>query len=1015
MSYFNTLLAEKNIDKNTLRSFRELRLTDDEFERLKAEICNNTRISALDPRDAGLYYAFWWQKKYFGGKPSKQNIFNSLGNSYFSFDAQDFYKHAKKGAKQLGIKWLQKQNTLFFRTLLTQGGLPIRHLGQNYNYYDNFLNRILELRPESIEDFAYDPDIIGILPVTLRNEIIYESCLEIVQAIWNEDPAYTNIFAEQHHVQRIIRGLVTKKSRLGNVVRKSSIKSNWILTKEEDKYRINLQIQIPKTLEQSSLLGLFPKLNSEDLDKRYSFFVGDTLIAELIQNISGNYNAYWHRSQILWDPYEILPEVFITDNKGEKWSNTSIINTLPSIETPMLWGQVNEYQWILEKSNKTKAEAALVLFSNGFETSNYNFIEVNGVEFRYVDLKNSVIISNTDGDVEFKTGQPSLDYIITGDKPDWMLRSNIPVVTGSLKVLVFDENGNSLPAESIIFRKNNDAWNDYPNTLPLGILEIEITKDGISERDFVYNIGRFSLDMKSADTSSAVLRFAGENFGVSINENPLCNYRIGENRNIQIGLKDHRKIPKSIKCSFKFLADTKSLLTEISSPFRGLELLNSDGEILDDKSVLLLNNLYGLRILNRLDSRIFVRFKNTFKDEIKISRLCNGELIPVNSFLEDFKKLFLLSDVLNPETAVTLELCTENFDESLRVKKQFFVRKYSNAVSKEFVDGSLRLRYVRDSENDLFAVPLDCNASQISTQALVKEENNNFEFGMVNPEIQKFILFSSSDNTEERVLPLFISANEENIETSDDDRLERVEKHKTVLLNEAFTDESWQKFINYFFICKANDLPYSTFDILKTVTICPEIAAKSFFFLRMYNPEEEFLYQTLPIFENDLGFSYHWLSSGSWHLAMNWIKNPKIYLDDLGQFLGNSVANSNFMHIPLNFFYGTGMPEFAFPLGSKIYNLRMSLGARVISEIPTICPKVSEEYKNIIPVNKDNAFVKILLKSPVAVAQSIKDRDNDIWDNSFRSDTVRRNIKYSTDLNPEWFTEALIYSLQKMQ
>ena len=120
------------------------------------------------------------------------------------------------------------------------------------------------------------------------------------------------------------------------------------------------------------------------------------------------------------------------------------------------------------------------------------------------------------------------------------------------------------------------------------------------------------------------------------------------------------------------------------------------------------------------------------------------------------------------------------------------------------------------------------------------------------------------------------------------------------------------------------------------------------------------------------------------------------------------------MSLPLHHFFNHNFPPFVFPVGQKIYDMRMTLGARVISEIPDDCPKIGAEFKNILQVDRSNAIVKILLKTPVAVAQSIKNKENDIWNNTIRGENVRRNMKYCTELHPEWFSEALLYSLNQI-
>ena len=104
-----------------------------------------------------------------------------------------FFQQAKRGANLLGIRWIKNQNTLYFRTLLLQGGLPIKHISNNKGAYKNFLLKILETHPTSIDDFAFDSSITSLLPASSRNDEIYACCLNVVRAILNDDIEYLTL------------------------------------------------------------------------------------------------------------------------------------------------------------------------------------------------------------------------------------------------------------------------------------------------------------------------------------------------------------------------------------------------------------------------------------------------------------------------------------------------------------------------------------------------------------------------------------------------------------------------------------------------------------------------------------------------------------------------------------------------------------------------------------------------------------------------------------------------------
>src|SRR5690554_5034134 len=154
MSYFKNLLETKGVGKNNGAALWTYLLDKSDFENLRSEIRDSKLFTLLDPRDAALYYSEWWKNCYVGGIPSKERVFESLGEiSNNWLDAEEFYKLAKKGAKILGIKWISKRNTLYFRSLILQGGLPLVSMIENHGKYKQFLIAVWDEQPETIEDF----------------------------------------------------------------------------------------------------------------------------------------------------------------------------------------------------------------------------------------------------------------------------------------------------------------------------------------------------------------------------------------------------------------------------------------------------------------------------------------------------------------------------------------------------------------------------------------------------------------------------------------------------------------------------------------------------------------------------------------------------------------------------------------------------------------------------------------------------------------------------------------------
>lgn len=216
MGYFSTFYIHNTINKKDVKLWR-YSLSDQEFNSL-VEVLRFSNEINIDPRNATLYYSEWWRRNYEGGKQSKESIFKSIGgNIQFHLNAQKFYNYEKKGADMIGVKWISKQNTLYFRTLLLQSGLPLNHIAANTSNYKNFLFAVLDEQPKKVEDFIFQSTITNHLPPSSRNEIIYENCFEIVQSILRDDNLYDELLRSNEAIKEITEALHIKKVNLKKI------------------------------------------------------------------------------------------------------------------------------------------------------------------------------------------------------------------------------------------------------------------------------------------------------------------------------------------------------------------------------------------------------------------------------------------------------------------------------------------------------------------------------------------------------------------------------------------------------------------------------------------------------------------------------------------------------------------------------------------------------------------------------------------------------------------------------
>ena len=378
MGYFTTFQSNNAINKQDVKLWQHP-LSDIEFNSLVETLKFSNELN-LDPRDATLFYAEWWRRNYNGGKPSKEFIFKSIGgNIQFNLDAQRFYKIAKKGAEMLGINWISKQNTLYFRTLLLQGGLPLNHIYANKSNYKNFLIAVLEEQPEKIEDFIFQPSIINLLPPSSRNEIIFENCFEIVQSILKDDNFYDELFKSNETIKEITDALKIKKKALEKKVRFFKPENFWKLNTEKNKISLRLIFN-----EKYNSDSLSQSLGFATVNKTYQFYLNDKLICTFIKMLNGDYKTDWHnQSEEIWNGEPILPLAYVMTN-DEKIEVKDFIQTIPNLERPTLWFPISENNWKLVKSNGVSSEKALLLHPEIWTSEKeFKTLKINNTNVNY--------------------------------------------------------------------------------------------------------------------------------------------------------------------------------------------------------------------------------------------------------------------------------------------------------------------------------------------------------------------------------------------------------------------------------------------------------------------------------------------------------------------------------------------------------------------------------------------------------------------------------------------------------
>jgi hypothetical protein len=1002
MDFFYKILQEHNLERHDGRALWKYNISELQYKELKAIIAKS-RFNHLHPRDVILFYAHWWKFEYNGGRLSKSELYQSLPiEQALEFNDEDLYRLAKKGANILRVKWIRRQNTLYFRSLLLQGGLPLKHISENHGHYFKFLSAVLELQPESVEDFADKNEVTSILPFSSRNEVVFESCFEIVKAILNDDNSFDELFSTNETLAKINYGLKQKKNTLTRRTHLSKPKVYWLLKREgEDDASIYLHIGLADKYTKDALQNI---IGFEPIEREYQLFIDDQLICSFRKLLNENYITDWFmRHQIKWKGDDVFPDVFILI-AGDKYIIENFIPTMPSLNYPTLWTNFNANQWRLIKGNVTEdKEAALLYPSNLKIEADPELLIINEELYSWLLFEGEISLTQNEKEINFRSNTTSLNWSVIQHKPNWMLKCNMPIVRNSLTIFLYDKEGNRIHKNfRLTYRRHgsNELWRELISYLEIGCLDLKIESEGIVAYDTIFNIGDFEVEFRNQGLEKATIVTKNANgFYIKIYENDYLD--ISQNGTIyQLDVKTElNKIPASIKASIGH-SGIKKLHFEIIAPFKGMRIIDSEGEIIPLNANLNLENLYGLRILGNSKNKCQISIKNELRTSVKITKNISA-LQPLITFKAEIKCLFYLDDAMNYQNRVKIELIDGNDKTSYYVS----AFTYSLDVSDQ-LDYKVRL-YKSEDTPDLFAIPLNCPADNIN---LIDLKRNGDYYKL--PEVaftQQFIVISSQESTQQ-LLPRYINTNENYSGISKE---QRIEKYHQELTDSNFSSEIWKRLLAYFNICSQNEIPYSTFDELRAISQSSFVAARAFFFIGINQVDVNgFIQKAIPEIELDLGFCFHWIGRIDWKNAID--ETIDLIGIDYGQNV-SGLLSSYLQDIKLNDlfkFLSNGAINTLAISNQEINAMRSRLGERVINELPHLAPRNS--VQNLLPV-MENKNIRLLLQSPIAVAESIHEIDHayPIWGGDETREKIRRNIQYCQYLDRDFYNRALLYALSK--
>lgn len=1000
MSEFYKILKTRKLDFHSGQPVWKYNVTDLEFNQLKESFKIVQRLSELDPRDCAIYYAEWWKRIFNGGYPSKDEVYSSLGSTKLCFDTDDFFETAKKGGILLNYKWIKIQNTHYLKTLLLQGGLPLKHIQNNRGKYRDFLLKIIHLNPSSIEDFSSNTELTTLLPKSSQNEIIYSSCLEIVRAVLDNDENELLSFSANAELKQITEELIIERDKVRK--KNNTIKFKWNFNSNNNTFFLNTTI--------TSKIG-FEDLNYiidnqiVDYQNEYKLFVGSILIAKFIKRNNDTYKVIQFKDIINFnDDFEV--EIYVIDGYDKIYDANHLLHSKLNLDFPTLWVTSNDEKFVLEKSRYTHNNFGYLFLNNTYSIEG-EIIEkteknINNKLFYFIKFQDEIKLKKSDGNtIRFKTNTANIfDWTIVGENPKWLVKGNLNVIKDNLRILVYNKNGLRINNPIIEWKSvNKIGWNSKHIPLELGVLDVKISYDGIDEFERVFNIGKLCLS-SSTDYNNPQLTINNNSFILEIYKSDFFEYKINQNK-VNFNITNPTKFPASIKTRIRANNQSYGLIADVISPFQGVILVDQNENVIEEDEIYL-DKIKGWRLITNFHGKDYeIRISNNKNPEIIISKKIARKVKPLFEFYDTFKSLFQLFNVIDFDNFLKMEIFEIAQTGNATRKRKIIIKQFSQIIKWE-VNSENVIKFDEiegiDISTNVYALPLDCDLEFIDKIEIKKEFDY---YSIIATNANKFILFSDK-NSKLKIKPEFISINPENELTTIEGRNSRITNYSQQLLDNDFNSDVWNKFWAYYYLCKENDLPFATFDIIKAITTSSELAAKSFAFLSLKfdSGEYKFSGNDFQELENDLGFSFHWVKLSDWENIC------QIYPDTYGAIAVMLSLNWNLLKICL---LQNGRNN-GFVFYAELNNVRERLGERVLKQLPFYeIEKDRNRYVKPIPQKQWNDQVNILVIAPLTVASSISGINTGLW--HVNGDNFRRRIKYVENLDKKWYEESLIYYL----
>lgn len=891
-SYANILLSRgiQTLEKNT--PLWKLKLTDVEYNGLKQTLKEHEYNLSCYGMEAALCYAEWWRRDYRGNVPSKEDVATDIGiDANF---AEELYKAARNALKKRGYTFFHStKRTEYFRTLLNQGGLPVNYIKNNEGNMGSF-SRFLKGLIRELSEINYDWNnednsiiqqfsCIAYLGKAFKNENIYDVAMQIAHAIIMDDNNLLPYDDTDRSFAQLTKSLKNEYSRAKHERRSRPLSLHWKLKTSNDGHGfLFVNLDVVKDISSNSIPGLNISTCST-----FDVFVAGTLVGKYVRK-SINRNEFGEEidatytrisvglsKDILWKGEPVVEVKVRCDNDDRLF--LSIAGCYPpNFDYPQVFQMLDENLYSMRET--ANAENNIAVFSPDWQTENSKSIIISRTELHCKEFAQSIHLKNIKNDEEVSITNKFTPYTaeFSGNYITWIEDSNYKLLHGVPVIRVYDKEKNKVNGYKAKYRvrnNNNKTWRNLNSSciLPCGLVDILVEfpdEHSIIETFYAINNLHFESCNESAFSTEIVCHCEDSVHPEICQAENLTIQRLSEN-SWKLQRNENTPVCPST-CSFRIYAENNPVLRiSIAIPFDGIMITDVHGNIVPNEKIISLANLGSYNIISHgfRNRFIDVSYSSEYiEDETKLkhlnSRVING-LVSLADYNDLIMRMFNLYGL-------------NSFDRSSSVvlnvaEKRIFIRKF--VLDSTIYDGKIMV--VDTTEEDtsdfkydgnLHAFPIGDNISNEDFYPikLIREDENIFSFP--NDFAHQEVVIFSGPEVKRRVIPKYYNRNE--FDYSKEERIQRLasvtNQWQESLLNEDIMFGShWHNVCKAYEICSHYNLPFTTYNGIKSVVRDPKLFAK--FVLAMWlNDYRDVLTHDIDRFEQEMAIALHWIPQKIW-------------------------------------------------------------------------------------------------------------------------------------------------------